>query len=310
MAIRYDPALNAEIRRVVKNFNQKRNRAIKRGFRNLPPTMKVSELKARYEKRPELLRELKLISRFNQEDALEVIENSGGAKVIKWEVKYLKDNLKKAKEFYDREIYELSATPTELGVSKQEILNNLRSKRSFLDLEISQLNQSDYATYRATINEYLKSNLNKKQSYRNWLNEVEVIMRRLGYDNKTINKFFEGFDELTPSQFITMYRQSNLVSRIYELYIPSRSGDFRLSTTEDDAKDLIDTFMTQKKSMIEKAKVTEEMMKGEGLEEFAKTVRKMNYGEDKPKKYKLEELTKEQIEMWEALGGNIEDLLK
>ena len=67
MAIRYDAALNAEIRRVVKNFNQKRNRAIKRGFSNLPPTMKVSELKARYEKRPELLRELKLISKFNQE---------------------------------------------------------------------------------------------------------------------------------------------------------------------------------------------------------------------------------------------------
>lgn len=310
MAIRYDAALNAEIRRVVKNFNQKRNRAIKRGFSNLPPTMKVSELKARYEKRPELLRELKLISKFNQEDALETIENSGGAKAIKWEVKYLKENLKKAKEFYDREIYELSATPTELGISKQEILNNLRSKRSFLDLEISQLNQSDYTTYKATINEYLRSNLNKKQSYRNWLNEVEVIMRHLGYDNKTINKFFEGFEELTPSQFITMYRQSNLVSRIYELYIPSRSGDFRLSTTEDDAKGLIDTFIEQKDAMIEKAKATDSMVKGEGLEEFAKSVRKMNYGADKPKKYKLEDLTKEQIEMWEALGGNIEDLLK
>ena len=62
-------------------------------------------------------------------------------------------------------------------------------------------------------------------------------------------------DELTPEQFIKMYRQNALVSRIYELYIPSRDrGEFKLSTTEEDAKELLDTFLAEKRDMIEKAK--------------------------------------------------------
>ena len=215
MAIRFDPAYNAEIRRAVRNFNQKRNRAIKRGFRNLPPQMKVSELKARYEKRSDLNRELKLIKAFSKEDALETVETSGGVTAIKWEVQYLKGNLKAAKEFYDRKIYKLSALDTDLTVMKKELLNNYKAKRSLLDLEIMNLDPSHFASYRATIDEYQNYRLQQQSSYRGWMNEVEVIMKRLGYDNKTINKFFEGFDKLSPSEFVTMYRQSNLISRIY-----------------------------------------------------------------------------------------------
>ena len=48
MSIRYDKELNSRIRREVDNFFKKRKRAIQRGFRQLPPAMKVSELKARY----------------------------------------------------------------------------------------------------------------------------------------------------------------------------------------------------------------------------------------------------------------------
>ena len=48
MAIRYDANYNREISRVVKNFNNKRNRAIKRGLKNVPAPIKVSDLKARY----------------------------------------------------------------------------------------------------------------------------------------------------------------------------------------------------------------------------------------------------------------------
>ena len=312
MAIRFDSAYNAEIRKVVRNFNQKRNRAIKRGFRNLPPPMSVSELKSRYTRRADLNRDLKLIRQFNQEDALEVVENSGGVTAINWEVKYLKANINRAKEFYDREIYELSQMDTDLGVTKREMINNLRSKRAYLDLELDTLAPDQYSTYKATINEYLRSNYNKKQAYRGWMNEVESIMKRLGYDNKTVSKFFEGFDQLSPAEFITLYRQSNLVSRIYELYIPSRQGKFKLSTTEDDAKELIDTFIEQKDQMIARAKSARKPKISD--KEYDKFIKELN---EERKNYKRpplrnsrEEVTKEDIEMIEALGGTIEDLLK
>lgn len=306
MAIRYDKNYNAKIERVVRNFNQKRNRLIKRGFTHLPDMLTVSELKSRYEKRKDLNRELNFLTRFNADTGLKTLETSGGAKAIKWEYDYLKKNLKYAKDYYDREIAKLQYLDTPLQVSKAEYLNNLKSKRDYLNLELSELNQQQYNTYKSTINESLQANYMQKAKYRGWLNEVETIMRQLGYDNKTINKFFEGFDKLTPYQFITMYRQSNLISRIYELYIPSKEedGEFKLSTTEEDARNLIDTVMTEKDEMIRKAKETEkEMKKGLALEEFHKDIN--NYEEPTENvshKLKRSELTPTQIKQLEELG--------
>lgn len=306
MAIKFDKAYNAEIRRVVRNFNQKRNRAIKRGYKYLPPKMTVSELKSRYTSRSQLNRDLNALKRFNREGdkALKVVETSGGAKAIKWEYDYLKKNLQYAKEFYDREIEDAARLDTPMMVAKSEYINNLKSKRDYLNLELSELNQSQFRTFRNTINEYLYANERNMNGYRNWMNEVELIMRNLGYDNKTINKFFEGFNELTPRQFLTMYRQSQLVSRIYELYIPTKDHSFRLSTTEEDAKDLINTFMVEKDEMIKKAKMQDEI-DDKGLEEFVKSLTDEKLAErrvDGKAKLQRKNLTPKQIKQLEELG--------
>lgn len=306
MAIRFDPAYNAEIRRVVRNFNQKRNRAIKRGYKYLPPKMTVSELKSRYTSRSQLNRDLNALKRFNREGdkALKVVETSGGAKAIKWEYDYLKRNLQYAKEFYDREIEDAARLDTPMMVAKAEYINNLRSKRDYLNLELTELSQSQFRTFRNTINEYLYANERNMSGYRNWMNEVELIMRNLGYDNKTINKFFEGFNELSPRQFLTMYRQSQLVSRIYELYIPTKDHSFKLSTTEEDAKDLINTFMVEKDEMIKKAKMQDEI-KTQGLEEFVKSLTDEKLAKRRSEgkaKLQRKNLTAEQIKQLEELG--------
>ena len=306
MAIKFDKAYNAEIRRVVRNFNQKRNRAIKRGYRYLPPKLTVSELKSRYTSRSQLNRDLNAIKRFNREGdkALKVVETSGGAKAIKWEYDYLKKNLKYAKDFYDREIQDAARLDTPMMVAKAEYLNNLKSKRDYLNLELAELNQSQFRTFRNTINEYLYANERNMSGYRSWMNEVELIMRNLGYDNKTINKFFEGFNELTPRQFLTMYRQSALVSRIYELYIPTKDHSFKLSTTEEDAKDLINTFMVEKDEMIKKAKMQDEI-EDKGLEEFVMSLTEEKLSQrrkDGRAKLQRKDLTAEQIKQLEELG--------
>lgn len=306
MAIKFDKAYNAEIRRVVRNFNQKRNRAIKRGYKYLPPKMTVSELKSRYTSRSQLNRDLNALKRFNREGdkALKVVETSGGAKAIKWEYDYLKKNLQYAKEFYDREIEDAARLDTPMMVAKSEYINNLKSKRDYLNLELTELSQSQFRTFRNTINEYLYANERNMSGYRNWMNEVELIMRNLGYDNKTINKFFEGFNELTPRQFLTMYRQSQLVSRIYELYIPTKDHSFRLSTTEEDAKDLINTFMVEKDEMIKKAKKQDEI-DDKGLEEFVKSLTDEKLARrrvDGKVKLQRKNLTPKQIKQLEELG--------
>lgn len=311
MAIKFDKAYNSEIRRIVHNFNRKRNRAIKRGFTHLPPAMSVSELKLRYSTRKDLNRELKMLERFSKkgDDVLKIVETSGGAKAIKWEMEYIKKNLRYAKEFFDREIQKAAALDTPLNVAKMEYINNLKSKRDYLNLELAELSSSQLKTFKNTINDYLYANERNLQGYRNWMNEVELIMRTLGYDNKTINEFFEGFDELTPRQFLTMYQQSALVSRIYELYIPTRDHSFKLSTSEEDAKDLIDTFMIEKEELIEKAK-KQDFVDSNGLEEFVKSLndKKLTEVKRESRKLKRKDLTPEEIKQLEELGW--EDLIE
>lgn len=304
MAIRFDKSYNSEIRKVVKNFNQKRNRAIKRGVKNLPPPLTVSELKSRYETRAALNKDLGLIRKFNTNEALKTVETSGGAKAIKWEYEYLKKNLNEAKSFYDREIKNASRLDTPLRVAKKDYINNLKAKRDYLDLEYEQLNQSQFRTFRKTINSALNYNNITSANYRGWLKEVEIIMRQLGYGNKEIDRFFEGFDELSPQEFITAYRQSNLVSRIYELYVPRRDGSFQLSTDEDDAKDLINTFMIEKNDMIKKAKRSV-AIENKGIVEYVKSLNEKELAELKEEGHealKRKNLTDKDIKDLKTLG--------
>ena len=310
MAIRFTPEYNKEIRNVVRNFNRKRNRAIQRGFRHLPEPLSTRELKSRYTTSSELNRELRLLRKFGsmRNDALKIVETTGGAKAIKWEYEHLKRNLRYAKAFYDREISDAIKLDTPLLIAKSEYINNLKAKRDYLDLEMSELTPSQLRTFRKTINGYLYANERNLNSYRNWMGEVEVIMRNLGYDNKTINEFFKGFDQLTPRQFLKMYQQSALVSRIYELYIPTNDKSFKLSTTEEDAKDLINTFMIEKDELIRKAKL-DDLREGKALKEFTKSLAKKAVPQKKgPAKLKRKDLTPEQIKDLKDLGW--EDLIE
>ena len=302
MAIRFTKSYNAEIRNVVRNFNQKRNRAIRKGFTDVPPLMSVNELKSRYSTRRELNNELNNLKKFNvkKTDALREIETTGGAKAIKWEYEYLKSNIKFAREYYDREIAKARLLDTPLQILRSDYINTLKAKRDYLNLELAELTQSQYRTFRKTISEYVNATERKESSYRGWLNEVETIMRHLGYSDSDIDEFFEGFDELSPQEFTTMYQQNSLISRIYELYLPTRDDEFRLSTSESDAKEIIDALKTKKEGIINKARKSAKLSEAE-IDAEIKKIKRENKPVEKKKLIKSE-LSKEDLEILEALG--------
>ena len=105
MAIRYNKDLNAKIRKEVKNFNARRKVLSKRGIKLTSAPIKVSELKARYQSRRDLEKELGLLSKVSSrnDSLLKEVENNGGATAIEWELEYLKLNEKKAREYFERE---------------------------------------------------------------------------------------------------------------------------------------------------------------------------------------------------------------
>lgn len=309
MAIRYDANYNREISKVVKNFNNKRNRAIKRGLKNVPAPIKVSDLKARYTSRKELNRQLELISSFSaSKSALKKVENQGGATAIDWEFQYLKSNAKAAKEFFARE-YALILPKYDDFPGERMRLDNLRAKMSILDLDVAYMDQSQFNAYRSTIKEYINKPSNYAAGYRGFLSQVETIMKYLGVPDTSINTFFDKMKTLTPEQFHKMYEESSLVSRIFELAdSPAYTGTLKLNTSDDDAKEFVDELLEQADDLIKEAKK-------DPLEEFdpfGSVYKGFDKGKDTPKptssgKLPRSKLSKTDIERLKILGW--EDLI-
>ena len=180
MAIRYDKSYNAEIARTVKNFNQKRNRAIKRGFKSVPSPIKVSDLKARYTTRDELNKQLTQLRKFSsKEDLLKKVENQGGASAIEWEFGYLKSNLKSAKDYFEGEYKRVSKRVGKFP-GERMYLDTIASKIKLLDFNIDYMTQSQFRSAKSTISEFFNAPANRKAQYRGFLSEVEWVMEKTG----------------------------------------------------------------------------------------------------------------------------------
>ena len=235
MAINFDAEYNKEIRRVVYNFNRKRQRAIARGFSYLPPKQFVSELKGRYKTRAALDRELKSIEAFNLmgQTAFEVMETLGGGRVSRYQMDYMKRHLKSTKAFFDRRIAEAKELYEEDRniIARREYLFNLEERRKYLDLDIDYLDESGIRTFQKYIEQAEDYELKKVRDYRNYLNIVDQVMDMVGFDKAKRDVFFAKLEKLTPAEFIKLYQRSVIIQRIYDLYVSSN----QLSTDEEDA---------------------------------------------------------------------------
>lgn len=256
MAIRYNKAYNNEIRKTVKHFNTVRNTLSKRGIKLTPSPLKVSELKARYQTRRDLNKELALLNKVSSssDKLLKEVENQSGATSVKWELDYLKLNTKKAIEYFEHEA-EIERKRLPEFPSERMRLDALEQKIHYLKMDVDYMNQEQFRSYRSAIREYMATPAKQKGGYRGFLNEIEGVMRLVGYDESTINTFFNKFKSLTPRQFQDLYETSDLISRIYELAdSPIYSGSIKMNTSTTDAKEMIDTLLEETDELVAKAK--------------------------------------------------------
>lgn len=300
--IKYDERLNAEIRRVVKNFNQKRYRAIKRGFSYLPNKQYVSNIKTNFETRSELRRYLRELERFNKlkDSALETVETLGGGRTSRWNLMFIKDNLKDTKAFFDRQIEEAEElfAADQYSIARRDYLFNLQQKRAYLDMNIMNLDQSGIKTFDKYTHQALEYNKSNITAYKGFLSGIETVMKQLGYDERSISQMYQKMSNISPAQFIKMYRKSDLIARLYDLIPSPDHGKGAINTADDDAKMLVDKFINN---------FEKEMRESTALDEFHNETEKM-YGEyqkelaAKSEKLKKSELTPKQLEDLKTLG--------
>lgn len=257
MAIRYTKSYNKEIRQAVKHFNTVRNTLSKRGIKLTPAPLKVSELKARYQTRRELNKELTLLNKVSSSDdrLLKEVETSGGATAVKWQFDYLKLNQKKAIEHFENEKeIELKRTPMFPGERMR--LDAIEQKLQYLNMDLEYMNQEQFRSYQSAISEYMATPAKIKGGYRGFLTEVVNVMRLCGYSEDTINNLFKQLKTLAPSEFHELYETSDLIRRVYELAdSPTYENGIKLNTDVDDAKDnIIDPLLSRIKYDIQKVK--------------------------------------------------------
>ena len=253
MAIRYSKELNARLRREVDNFNKKRKCAIQRGFRQLPPAMKVSELKARFTVKSDLDREINRLRKFNITDALEKVETQGGIYSTSWELKYLKGNVRNARDYFERELKRVSKRVAKFP-GEAERLNNIKAKIDILDIDLSYMDQEQFRSARRAIFEYVEAPAKRKAGYRGFLSEVDLVMQRLGYSQDEIDSVLNKFNKLNPEQFLYAYDHFDIISRVYDLADSPPYGGLKMNTTDDDAENIVDTLMEQIDEVITDAK--------------------------------------------------------
>lgn len=310
MAIRYDAGYNAKIAKVVKRFNQKRIRAIRQGYKEIPDPVKVSDLKARYSSRRELNKELTLLNKFSSGGAnvLETVENSGGAVAIKWEFDHLKANAKQAKDFYARQ-YKIIASKLGRFPSERIRLDAIRNKVAALDVDLAYMNQKQFNAYKGVIRDYLSQASKRRGGYRGFMAQTLQIMRTVGIEEKDINRVMSKINTLSPEQFTQMYEQSDLISRIFELADSPiyTSGKLKLYTTQDDAKDLLNTLVEEVDDLVKKAKEEPEEVEYDPFNDFMESIGKDPYlqPERTPEgKIARSSLTRKQVSDLKALGWN------
>lgn len=254
MAIRFDADYNANMRKIVSNYNQRRKRMEKAGIKNLPEPALVSELKGRYTVKSDLNRELERLKNLRRGDVLQKIETSGGVKAVKWQVQYLKNNVVNARNYFERE-YERVSKRTARFPGERQYLDNIKAKIDLLDRDINYMDQADFRSAITSVNEFAMSPTMRKAQYRGFLSEVDWVMEKIGYDDDKRTEFFNKFHKLTPSQFLYMYDHNDIIAKIYRLYHKDYDEEEgRLTDSESNVEDLIDELMEQADVMIEDAK--------------------------------------------------------
>lgn len=260
MAIRYNPKYNAEIRRIVHNFNQNVKRANEAGYAKtkLPNPVKVSELKARFKTRSELNKELNRLNNFSRQVLKNQIETEGGASTTKWNINYLSSHTAEARKHF-KERQKLYEKKIKDGFPGEKMsLDNINAKLDILNKDLSSITENELKSYQSTINEYMKFPNRSNRGYRGFLSEVDWVMGNIGIGEEDKKEFFDKFKQLSPEQFQYLYDNSELINKIFMMIDSPSHGNSHakeptLNTDTVDAKQQINTLMEEVDLLIEEA---------------------------------------------------------
>ena len=254
MPTNYSKEQNERLYRSVKNYNARLKRLKAKGVKIKNQPVKVYDIKSRYKNKSfsSLEQELKRMDKLTakNKNVNKIFATAMGGKINQYEFDYLKQYANDAYKFFEEKREYLKAR---LGRFPSEV-TRIKSNQVKMDV-LSQMpdtmTQSELNTYAATIREYLQYPQLQRSGYRGFLTEVDLVMQRAGYDEKTINRIHNKLKQLNPEQFTQMYQNTDVIDRVYDLAdSPTYANGVKLNTTMVNAREILDSFIEKLDSLV------------------------------------------------------------
>ena len=215
-----------ELRRVVKNFNAKLSRIIKKNpemAKYMPPRVSYKDLRQDITSRQEFNRELNSLKRFSQKGSEKIVEaKQTGLKVTAWErkevgiqVAIINRERSRKRKMIEQE--EATSRGQKLNLTRAQMnsirMNELKKKPFNFD----KIKKSDWIRYKATV---------KKQSHPDFQSDSDIHLREnyikglkeVFGDTDETKQLIEEIEKLPIKEFITKFykEQEATVDFIYD----------------------------------------------------------------------------------------------
>lgn len=257
MATKFSKEYNKDARRRVYNFNRTRNRAERAGVpkNRLPRTVKLSDLKKSTKSKQELNQILNQLDKFTRKSTSDFIQIDNEFKTTKWNYDFLERNRKLAKDYFKTE-YKRVEKRTGRFPGERGYLDTINAKMKVLDKDINKLSGKEFQAALNATYEFMEAPSVRKNKYRGFLSAAEEVMDVIGIKKEQKDAFFKKFEQLTPTQFLYMYDNNDVIARVYELYFKrSDEGEVLLNTDVETAAEIIESLFEQADLMVEDAKI-------------------------------------------------------
>ena len=241
---KFDADFNTEIRRTIKNFNQKIKRAEKRGQKGLPELRSVREFKQQFVTKRDAKRELaQLKTLLNNKEALQRRRTREGT-ISNWEYDYIIKNLQETKRWVNRELekarYRVKDYPDHLYAIREEVVK-LEAERDYLARDIANLSSRELKTVAAIENRMKRSSLKNLTGRKYFMDNLDNLLMIRGMTTAERKRLATKLNKLSNDEFLELYKSHDIVSTIMEYYVPSDKKD-RVKFLEDlsDDSDLVE----------------------------------------------------------------------
>lgn len=214
-----------ELKRVVKNFNNKLSRVLKKNPEiadYLPERVSYKNLRENITNRQEFNREIKSLSRFSKRGSEQIIRGKSGARTTVWEKKEVgiqvavinRERTRKRKELESMEATSRGQKLKQTRSQMQSIRMNELNKKKF---NFDKIKKGDWKKYVETVKRQSHPDFQSEADYNLRKNYIKGLIEVFGDSDET-NDLIETINNMDIEDFITTFykEQEATVDFIYD----------------------------------------------------------------------------------------------